>query len=71
MNVLPKTKVIAAQWSHQAWSETGGVGITVPQDALQELLDAYVTAQKALEENVRAVLSEGESGPMVDATATP
>jgi hypothetical protein len=69
MNVLPRQRVGASEWAHNAWAEVrGGPALTVPSDALQALLDAYVTAMRALEDDVRGEIRErAESVRTVDA----
>lgn len=67
MNVLPGSRVSASDWAHQAWSQAKGQALTVPADALQALIDGYVTAMAALKENVREVITErAESVTTVD-----
>lgn len=67
MNVLPRGPVAALDWAYNAWGQTHGPAVTVPADALQVLIDQYLVAMRALEENVKGVLSErAESVPVVD-----
>ena len=58
MHVLPSQPIDPLTWAYQAWAESGdGAAITVPASALRALLDAYVIARRALEDDVRATLS--------------
>jgi hypothetical protein len=65
MDVLPKRPVGAYEWAHAAWKQSAGLAITVPFDALQRLLDAYVeaaTLRAALERRVKVTVeTTGES----------
>ena len=65
MNVLPNQRIAASDWAHHAWGHNAGMGLTVPSDALQALLDAYVeaaTLRAAFEQRLRVTVeTTGES----------
>jgi hypothetical protein len=65
MNVLPKGPCTASEWAFNAWGQTAGMGLTVPTDALQVLIDAYVANRGAaalLEQRVKVTLdTSGET----------
>lgn len=72
MSDLPKRPMTAEEWSHAAWGDfTPSLALTVPRDALQALLDERAALRVALEDKVRAEMSErAESIPTIDAPTT-
>jgi hypothetical protein len=65
MNVLPKGPCTASEWAHNAWGQNAGYGLTVPADALQVLIDAYLAnrgASALMDQRVKVTLdASGET----------